>query len=120
MMARSVIHLEDPLRNIKEAPVKRKEREAWIDQIPEEEDFTLMKKVVKILTVFETVSTLMQSETKPTICHVISQLDYLHNNIVSFRSRVSEVDGPPPTKPGEKQKSRKSKPLLVKGHNLIF
>ena len=107
MMARSVIHLEVPLLNIKEQVFKRKDREAWIDQIPEEEEFTLMKKVVRILTVFETVSTMMQSESKPTICHVISQLDYLHNSVVSFRSRVSETDPEAPApRVGEKAQLR--------------
>ena len=77
MMARSIIHLEECLKSIRDTPVKRKgEKEVWVDSIPEDEDFTLMKKVVRILTVFETISTMMQSETKPTICHVVSQLDF--------------------------------------------
>ena len=83
MMARSIIHLEECLKSIRDTPVKRKgEREVWVESIPEDEDFTLMKKVVRNLTIFETVSTMMQSETKPTICHVISQLVkacFMHN-----------------------------------------
>ena len=66
-----------------------------------------MKKVVRILSVFETVSTMMQSESKPTICHVISQIDYLHNSVVSFRSRVSEIDPEAPApRVGEKAQLR--------------
>ena len=50
MMARSIIHLEECLKSIRDTPVKRKgEKEVWVDSIPQDEDFTFDEESCKDL-----------------------------------------------------------------------
>ena len=48
-----------------------------IDLVPEVNDFKIIESIIPILTKFENVCDFMQSETYPTICHVMVKICFL-------------------------------------------
>ena len=74
-MMKSVIQMRSALEEIKEST--RSTEVKLQELIPESDDFDLIETIIPILTKFEAVSDFMQSETYPTICHVMVKLCFL-------------------------------------------
>ena len=75
MMMRSVIQMRSALEEIKDST--RATEVKLQELIPESFEFDVIETIIPVLTKFEAVSTFMQSETIPTICHVMVKLCFL-------------------------------------------
>ena len=75
-MMRSVVQLKPALEAIKEC-THRSTAKNLQELIPESFHFDIIESIIPILTKFETVCDFMQSETYPTICHVMVKICFL-------------------------------------------
>ena len=75
-MMQSVIQLRPALEAIKDC-THRSTDSRLQGLVPESQDFDIIESVIPILQKFEAVSDFMQSETYPTICHVMVKLCFL-------------------------------------------
>ena len=75
-MMRSVVQMKAALEAIKECTHRSTEKKLQ-DLVPEVNDFEIIESIIPILTKFENVCDFMQSETYPTICHVMVKICFL-------------------------------------------
>ena len=79
-MMKSVIQMRSALEAIKEC-THRSTDSRLQDLIPENRDFDIIETIIPILSKFEGVSDFMQSESYPTICHVMVKLCFLQMSL---------------------------------------
>ena len=87
-MMQSVIQLRPALEAIKDC-THRSTDSRLQGLVPESQDFDIIESVIPILQKFEAVSDFMQSETYPTICHVMVKLCFLQLSLKKL------IDGNP-------------------------
>ena len=91
-MMRSVIQLRPALEAIKDCTHRSTDSRLQA-LIPESHDLDMIETIIPILSKFETVSEFMQSESYPTICHVMVKLCFLQ---LSMKKIVDgSIDGSP-------------------------
>ena len=78
-MMRSVIQLKPALEAIKDST--RSADSKLQELVPEPRDFEVIESIIPILGKFEAVSDFMQSETYPTVCHVMVKLCFLQMSL---------------------------------------
>ena len=79
-MMRSVLQMRPALEAIKEC-THRSTDSRLQDLIPDNTDMDIIEAIVPILGKFENVSDFMQSETYPTICHVMVKICFLQMSL---------------------------------------
>ena len=90
-MMRSVIQLRPALEATKEC-TQRSTDSRLQELIPETQDFEIIESIIPILGKFKAVSDFMQSETYPTICHVMVKLCFLQ---MSLKKVIDSNDDTP-------------------------
>ena len=88
-MMKSVIQMRSALEAIKEC-THRSTDSRLQDLIPENRDLDIIETIIPILSKFEGVSDFMQSESYPTICHVMVKLCFLQMSLKKSMDNSAE------------------------------
>ena len=92
LMIKNVIHLKPCLLSIKHDPrdietERRSKDSTLVPVIPEERDFDLLEKMIRLLTFMEDTSELLSGDKYPTICFVVPRLTMLTSMMVSLKTK---------------------------------